>query len=379
MSVTLTPREREILALLRAQPTLDAAGLARRLGTSKGAIAVALSALGQKGEIVGRGYVLRGEPWAVVVGGAAWDVKARSLDPVRLHTSNPAVVSRTPGGVGRNIAEGIARLGARVHLVAAVGTDEAGRELLGRTAEAGVYTDRVVDSPHPTGSYLAALDADGELVVGLSDFAATDALDVAGVSRAQELVARAGVVVVDANIPEAVADWVLGVAVAGGARVVLEPVSVAKAGRVAPLLRPERPVFAVTPNADELAALAGRPVTDSEDGLVAAAADLHARGVHHVWVSRGSAGSLLVSPGRLVRLPAVPAEVADVTGAGDALTAGFVHGLLSGADPAEAARHGHLAAALTVASGHTVRPDLGVAFAAALAGSGRPARAGEGA
>ena len=377
--MTLTPREREILSVLRSQPALDAAGLARRLGTSKGAIAVALSALSQKGEIVGRGYLLRDEPWAVVVGGAAWDVKARSLAPTRLHTSNPAVVTRTPGGVGRNIAEGVARLGGRVQLVAAVGADEAGRELLARTAEAGVYLDGVVDSPHPTGSYLAALDAGGELLIGLSDFAATDALDVTGVSRAQELVARADLVVVDANIPAAVADWVLGVAAANGTRVVLEPVSVAKAGRAALLLRPERPVFAVTPNVDELAALVGRPVDDTDAGIVAAATTLQARGVTHVWVSRGAAGSMLVSPDRVVRLEAMAARVTDVTGAGDALTAGFVYGLLRGAEPAAAARQGHLAAALTVASGHTVRPDLGVAFAAALPGPGDPASAGEGA
>lgn len=97
LSMTLSPREREILALLQAQPMLDAAGLARSLGTTKGAIAVALSSLSQKGEIVGRGYILRAEPWAVVVGGAAWDVKARSLAAARLHTSNPSRISRTPG------------------------------------------------------------------------------------------------------------------------------------------------------------------------------------------------------------------------------------------------------------------------------------------
>jgi pseudouridine kinase len=363
--MSLSPREREVLALLRTQPLLDAAGLARSLGTSKGAIAVALSSLSQKGEIVGRGYLLRSDPWAVVVGGAAWDVKARSLDTVRLHTSNPAVVARTPGGVGRNIAEGIARLGGRVHLVSAVGTDAEGRDLVARTAEAGVYVDHVVPGPHPTGSYLAALDSDGELVIGLSDFAAIDAMEVAALSRSHDLIARAGVVVVDANIPAPVVAWVLGVAAAGGVRVVLEPVSVAKASRVSPLLHPARPVFAVTPNVDELGALSGRPVADDEPDIVAAAAGLHDRGVTHVWVSRGAAGSLLVSPDAVVPLAAVPAEVADVTGAGDALTAGFVHGLLCGEDPVAAASRGHLAAALAVASTHTVRPDLGVAFAAA--------------
>ncbi len=365
--MSLSPREREILALLRAQPLLDAAGLARSLGTSKGAVAVALSSLSQKGEIVGRGYLLRGEPWAVVVGGAAWDIKARSVATARLHTSNPALVSRTPGGVGRNIAEGIARLGGRVHLVAAVGGDSAGRDLLTRTAEAGVYVDQVVISPHPTGSYLAALDADGELVIGLSDFAATDAMEVGSLTRAQELLGRAGVVVVDSNVPADVAAWVLAVAAGNHVRVVLEPVSVPKAARIAPLLDATRPLFAVTPNVDELGALAGRPVADEPGDIASAATGLHARGVTHVWVSRGAAGSVLVTGGEAIALDAVGAEVSDVTGAGDALTAGFVHGLLTGDDPVTAARRGHLAAALTVASGHTVRPDLGVAFAAALA------------
>ena len=369
MSMALSPREREILALLRARPTLDAAGLARRLGTTKGAVAVALSSLTQKGEIIGRGYLLRTEPWAVVIGGAAWDVKARSLGAALLHTSNPGTVTRTPGGVGRNIAEGIARLGGRVQLVAAVGADAPGRDLLAQASDAGVYVDHVVMGSSPTGTYLAALGADGELVIGVSDLAATDALDVAAIARSRDLIANADVLVIDANIPAEVAAWVLAVAAGAGVRVVLEPVSVAKATRMAPLLTAEAPVFAITPNVDELAALVGGPVADTQPEITAAARILHERGVANLWVSRGAKGSLLISADASVPIAAERTEVVDVTGAGDAMTAGFVHGLLTGEDPVTAARHGHLAAALTVASRHTVPPDLGVAFAAALAES----------
>lgn len=362
--MALSPREREVVTLLRTQPQLDAAGLARALGTSKGAIAVVLSSLTQKGEIIGRGYLLRHHPWAVVVGGAAWDIKARSRDRVALGTSNPGTVSRTPGGVGRNIAEAIARLGSEVHLVAAVGADPAGRELLTHTAEAGVSVDRVITSPHATGSYLAALDETGELVLGISDFAATDALDVAELSRCQELIGNAAVVVIDANIPASVVEWVLAIASTAGVRVLVEPVSVAKAGRLVGLL--DAPIFCITPNLDELAALTGAPVADGDDGVWAAARSLHARGVEHVWVSCGAAGSLLCSrQGEApLHLRAQASEVLDVTGAGDAMTAGFVHGLLSGLEPSAAAELGQRAAALTVASRHTVRPDLGVALAA---------------
>ena len=49
----------------------------------------------------------------------------------------------------------------------------------------------------------------------------------------------------------------------------------------------------------------------------------------------------------------------DVTGAGDAMLAAFCHRLLAGASLTDAAAYGHEAAALTVASPHTVLPDLG--------------------
>ena len=151
--------------------------------------------------------IVHNEPYAVVVGGAAVDVKARSRAPARLQTSNPGTITRTAGGVGRNIAEGLARLGSRVHLVAAIGSDPAGDALLEETARAGVDVAHVVRSPHATGSYLAVLDSDGELVAGVSDFAATDSLTVAQIAGARDLIAGAAVVVLDGNLPAAVVVW----------------------------------------------------------------------------------------------------------------------------------------------------------------------------
>ena len=89
-----------------------------------------------------------------------------------------------------------------------------------------------------------------------------------------------------------------------------------------------------------------------------AAAALHARGIELVWIRLGERGSLLVTSDELVEIPAVPTVVEDVTGAGDAMLAAFCHVLLDGGSPEQAARFGHAAAALTVASPHTVRPDL---------------------
>jgi len=277
-------------------------------------------------------------PLVVVVGGANVDVKARTTAPLVTGTSNPGTVVRTPGGVGRNVAENLARLGSRVALVSVVGSDPDGDWLLQETAVAGVDISAVLRGGR-TGRYVAVLDADGDLVAGIADMAATDDLGPEVLDHA--LIRSAALVVVDGNLPATTIDAVLAL----GVRVVIDPVSVPKARRISPLLSRIRPVYALTPNQDELAEL----------GTVE---ELHDRGVEVVWVRRGPAGSLLSTPGGAVELDAPAVVPIDVTGAGDAMLAAFCHHLLAGAPVEEAARAGHEAAALTVASPHTVRPDL---------------------
>lgn len=282
------------------------------------------------------------EPLVVVVGGANVDVKARTAAPLVAATSNPGTVVRTPGGVGRNVAENLARLGSRVALVSTVGNDPDGDWLLHETAVAGVDVEPVLRGGR-TGRYVAVLDHGGDLAVGVADMAATDALLPEVLD--DDLLRSAALVVVDGNVPPTTIDAVLVLGASAGVRVVIDPVSVAKARRIAPLLRLERPVFAITPNEAELAAL----------GSVAG---LHRRGVEVVWVRRGPAGSSLSTADELVELEATRVEPVDVTGAGDAMLAAFCHRILVGDDLRAAARAGHTAAALTVASPHTVVPDL---------------------
>jgi sugar/nucleoside kinase (ribokinase family) len=63
-------------------------------------------------------------------------------------------------------------------------------------------------------------------------------------------------------------------------------------------------------------------------------------------VTRGAQGSIIVTGGERIAVPAVPVErLVDTTGAGDQFAAGFLYGLTHGADPAECARLGGVAAA----------------------------------
>lgn len=294
---------------------------------------------------------------AVVVGGANLDVKARSTAPLEPGTSNPGTTVTAAGGVGRNVAAALALLGTPTTLVSVVGDDDAGRQVLAETEAAGVDVTMVRHSAPRTGSYTAVLDHQGELAVAVSDMGASDMVGPDAVVAARRAVASAGLVVLDGNLrPDALAA-ALDLAGEAGVPVVLDPVSAPKARRLAGALR-GRSLHTLSPNTAELGALLGRDLSGASPDALAAAATEFAD-VAHVWVRRGPDGSLLCTAGEPPQQHArVDGPVVDVTGAGDAMLAAYCHAVLLDRSLDDAVRLGHLAAAATVASPHTVRPDL---------------------
>ena len=286
-----------------------------------------------------------------VIGGANADIKSRVDAPLVTGTSNPGATSVRAGGVARNVAESLARLGMRVNLLSAVGDDAFGRFVLAQATGAGIDTRRVLTvRGAATGTYNAILDADGGLVVGVSSMQVLEAI-TADVLHAHEADVRgASWLVLDANLALESLDVALDLAARHAVPVAIEPVSVAKAARLAPLLRRDRKVSLLTPNRDELAVLVGTIVDDSS--LSRACEWLHERGVERVWVRLGVAGSFLsAADGTTTRVPTITADpVTDVTGAGDAALAGYLWAAIRGHDPATAARYGTAAALCTLRS-----------------------------
>ena len=287
----------------------------------------------------------------LVAGGINLDTLARTFAEPRPATSNPGRTTRAPGGVARNIAENLARLGRHVRLVGAVGHDEAAELLLPPLAALGVDVSGVRRTAAATGSYTAVLDPGGELVVGVADMAGTESLTPADLPDDLDGVE---LVVADGNLRRETVLAVLALAERAGVPAALDPVGVAKAARLA---GPEPlPVHTFTPTREELAAFSG---IDDLDDLDTALARAHDRGIALVWLREGPAGSRLFTAGAdPVAVPAHTGAVVDVTGAGDAMLAGYVHALLGGATPGEAATYGAAVAALTVACDEPVRPDL---------------------
>ena len=84
---------------------------------------------------------LSAEPTAgrvIVVGAVNMDLSGTPASALRSGDSNPGRVVMTPGGVGRNIAENLSRLGRAVSLVTVTGRDAYGRVIRQDCKKAGI-------------------------------------------------------------------------------------------------------------------------------------------------------------------------------------------------------------------------------------------------
>ena len=296
------------------------------------------------------------------------DRKLHLLAPAVPGTSNPARGSTAAGGVARNVAENLALLGQPVALVAAVGDDDAGARLRGRLASLGVDVTAVRVAPGtPTAEYTAVLDPRGQLVLGVADMAVLDLVSVPDVDAAWP---ERGWVFADCNLaPEVLAHVLRRGLDEAQVRVAVDAVSTPKVTRLPADLTGLDLLFC---NQDEArAVLAAGPVPGGARPVDAALArGLRAAGAGRVVLTRGAQGVLLADDRGEREIAAVPARVVDVTGAGDALVAGTLSGLLDGQVLDGAVALGTLVAALTVASGHSVRPDLSAQLIASASSAG---------
>ena len=295
------------------------------------------------------------QPSVVVIGAASLDMKGRSDMPLVAGTSNPGSIRISPGGVGRNVAENLARLGVSTMLLSAVGDDSVGKYLLDATNAGGVDVSRlIVSSEFPSASYLAAVDHNGNPVLSIDDMHIMELVTPKHIYANRKWITGASMVVLDGNLSPASIKSAVSVAAKASVPVCVDPASVALSPRVSPHLSQ---LFMVVPNQAEAEALSGVPSSDS-DQAIAAAQRLVSMGVNTAVITLAEKGLVYATSEETGRVPAMQVEVTDPTGGGDALTGALVFGLVNGFSVSEAARLGVSAAALTLSSTDTVCPDL---------------------
>lgn len=291
-------------------------------------------------------------PVICAVGTAAADIKARMSRPALDTTDVPGRISLTPGGVSRNIAENLARLGAHAVFIGVCGDDARARSVIDLSRAAGIEMRPVVRSGYSTASLAVTIDATGRQIAGVFSGDILDTLTPEDLIPHFDSIRRADAIVSDGGTPEAVLAC-LADAARPDALFYCNPASVALAPRLAPILRR---CDLVTCNPLEAGALTGITITDHN--TLHAAAELIGRGAKRVVITLGPRGIAYADASRREHRPALPTRVIDATGAGDALAAAMIFALLRG-DPIDVAiALGLSAAALTCQVETSVAADM---------------------
>ena len=255
-----------------------------------------------------------------VIGAANIDIIAGSKAGIMRGDSNPAKITLLPGGVGRNIAENLIKHGAAVDFITAVGADLHGAYLRDVCRAAGINTKKwIVRGNISTGLYIAALDCDGELYVGFNDMSATESIAPDDLTRFAMPIKKSDLLVVDANLAEELLSAIPRLRKSGP--VMADAASAIKAPRLKSLI--SSGISILKANRAEAEALAGRSL-ETPDALRAACNELVALGARRVFITLGAEGACAAEKDGFLMLPALPARVSDVTGAGDAFAAGII-------------------------------------------------------
>lgn len=279
-------------------------------------------------------------------------IVALVMDVPRIPLEGETLIGRnfhtTHGGKGSNMAVCAARLGAATAFCGKIGRDSYGKGFLELLAEEKVERHLVLEAESkPTAVGFIIFSQQGSNVIVI-DTAANGEFSAADIAAHRSAIADSAVVLSPLEIPLPTALAAAVVANAAGKKFILNP---------APAIDLRSldlsSVFALTPNEREgrvcLGLAPDDPIADRE-----VVQRLLGLGVQNVMLTRGEKGVLWASAGGLRVVPALPVQVVDTVGAGDAFNAGLAVGLSEGRPTLEAIALGVTAASLSTQRRETI-------------------------
>lgn len=350
-------KEKEILKLIQMNPFISQQEIADQVDLSRPAVANYIKRLIDQGEIIGRAYVLNEKNSITCIGGANIDRKALSKQKVKLGSSNPVYTEETLGGVARNVAENLTRLGIHTKLLSFVGQDREGQSMIEASKQLGIDMSLTTIIPDErTGTYTALLDPNGEMIVSLADMDIYEKITVGMIEARWQQITTSKAIFVDTNISEEALHFIIEKSTSNDAFLFVDPVSSAKASKLPSDLTS---VHTILPNKEEAEILSGISI-ETEDDYIHAATEIQKRGVSNVVITLGADGIFYKTKDDSGILSPIATNVVDVTGAGDAFAASLIYGIVEGLSFVEACQYGLAGSSLTLQSKQSVSNDMSV-------------------
>ena len=287
-----------------------------------------------------------------VIGGANVDLSATLYDAFIAADSNPGHIDIGYGGVARNIAHNLALLGARTQLLTVFGGDLFGGLLHDYCKQQGMdvhLSER--ENALRSGVYLCINNHGVEMIAAVADTECIRAITPEWLSKRSGEINLSDFVVADTNISEDAIRWLMENVTAP---LFIDGVSTTKAHRVVNALRNSKLPYLHSLKLNLKEALA---VTETAT-YAQAAQELLNMGVAQVYITLGAEGVYCRNAAEEWLFPALPGEVVNTTGAGDAFLAGVVYAYTKNIPFPKTAQYGLMAARATLMSPKPVNTDI---------------------
>ena len=291
--------------------------------------------------------------YVLVLGASIVDILGFSRSKYTQKDSIPGNIKISLGGVCRNIAENMARVGVNTKFISIVGDDEQGRNILEHSKIIGYDMEHsLILENKATPTYLAILDEEGEMVSAIVDMQSLGAMDEEFIDAKKEVICNAEYTVLDSDNPELL-EHILKV-YEGKTKFVLDPVSAAKAEKVKHLIKY---FHTIKPNRYEAEILSGIKINSYEDVKKAGEYFL-SLGIQNVFISLDSEGTYYTNGIEEGKIKACNVTVKNTTGAGDSFVAGLGYGYMNNLSLKDTLKYAMAMSVITIKHEDTINPKM---------------------
>lgn len=269
---------------------------------------------------------------AAVIGTVFIDCKGFARDAYIPTGRNLGSIQFVHGGVGRNVAENLARMGLPTRFVSSVDATGLGQEVVDRLNRANADTQYVAQAEQEgMGMWLAVLDHTGDLAGSISQMPNLTVLERIIAEHGEEIVRSSSHIMLELDLNADISRSVLELAARYG-----KPVYGIPGNLDVVLSCPElmRSLTCFICNHVEAERLIGVPVheLDADEQKKALLGYMEKSGLKSIVVTLGAQGSVYASAdtGECGSQQVFPVVVQDTSGAGDAFFSGTAMGLMRG-------------------------------------------------
>ena len=291
--------------------------------------------------------------YITLIGAANIDIQGFSSNPIINRDSNPGKIEFCPGGVSRNIAENLARLGIKTELISAIGDDPNGTLILNSCRSCGISSDYSLIVENAVSSvYLAIMDNTKDMALALSDMTISDNINIKFLQSRNEILKKSSAIVFDTCLAADVMEYILDNY--SDKPIYVDPVSVGKAKALKPLISK---VHTLKMNKLEAEFLSDSNINTSSD-LENTSLWFINKGVKRVFITLGSDGVFFRNSQTYGSYKPTKANIKNATGAGDAFMAGLIYGSLNNYNSKKLVRFASGVSLAALSDENTVNPNI---------------------